>query len=34
MSGVQLARLGLQDLVLVFLPPGSGVVTAVSRMVN
>jgi len=33
-SGVQLAWLGLEDLVLVFLPTGSGVVPAVSGMVK
>ena len=34
MSVVPLASLALEDLVSVFLPPGSGVVPAVSGMVN
>jgi hypothetical protein len=34
MSVVRLARLGLEDLVSVWLPPGSGVVPPVSGMVN
>jgi len=33
-SGVRLARLGLEDLVSVLLPAGSGLVPAVSGMVN
>jgi hypothetical protein len=33
-SGVRLARVGVADLVSVFLPAGSGVVPAVSGMVN
>jgi len=33
-SGVQLARLGLEDLILVILQPGSRVVPAISGMVN
>jgi len=33
-SGVQLAWLGLEDLVSVLLPAGSGLVSAVSGMVN
>jgi hypothetical protein len=33
-SGVGLASLGLEDLVSVILPTGSGVVPAVSEMVN
>jgi len=33
-SGVRLARLGLEDLVSVLLPAGSGHVPAVSGMVN
>ena len=33
-SGVRLAWLGLEDLVLVLLPAGSGLVTAVSGMSN
>jgi len=33
-SGVRLARLGLEDLVSVLLPAGSGLVLAVSGMVN
>jgi len=33
-SGVQLAWLGLEDLVSVLLPAGSGLVPAVSGMVN
>jgi hypothetical protein len=34
MSGVRLAWFGIEDMVSVFLPPGSGVVPAVSGMVN
>jgi len=33
-SGVQLTSLGLEDLILVLLPAGSGLVTAGSGMVN
>jgi len=33
-SGVQSARLGLDDLVSVFFPAGSGVVAAISGRVN
>jgi len=33
-SGVQLASLGLEDLISVLLPAGSGLVPAVSSMVN
>jgi len=33
-SGVQLARLGLEDLILVILQPGSRVVPAIFGMVN
>ena len=33
-TGVRLAWLGLEDLVLVLLPAGSGLVPAVSGMVN
>jgi len=33
-SGVRLAGLGLEDLVLVLFPAGSGLVPAVLRMVN
>jgi hypothetical protein len=33
-SGVRLARWGLKDLVSVLLPAGSGLIPAVSRMVN